>query len=68
MRFFHGSASADGYGCFLRLHRPQGCLHRRGDVGEEWLTLLPIGIDGFKTMFLHRRSDLIKEPLESAPL
>ena len=28
------------------LHRPQGTLHRRGDVGEDSSTLLPIGVGG----------------------
>ena len=50
------------------LQWPQGTLHRRSDVGEECSTLLAIEVQSPETMFLHRRSGFIKEPLESAPL
>ena len=67
-RLFPFAASGSAPHAEYRPQRPQGTLHRRSYGGEDFSTLLPIEVQGSKTMFLHRRSDLVKEPLESAPL
>ena len=65
---FHARRMAWGADANRTLQCPYSTLHRRSDVGEECSTLLPIGVQGLETNFLHRRSVVLKEPLKSAPL
>ena len=66
--FIHVGRAAWVAGANHTFHRPCRYLHRRSDVGEDTSTLLPIGVQGLETNFLHRRSVVLKEPLKSAPL